>query len=152
MKRKKINKALVLIALLVVATVVAAAVHLSTRESVTEGTIQIVTNDERHEVLVSELQYEKVVGTCVNGKGDKIEIDGQGILLNNLLALYEFDEYDEISVVADDSYSASLTREEVEEDGKVYLLAQEEEELRLIVFGDENSKRNVSNVVQIVVK
>ena len=72
--------------------------------------------------------------------------------MNNLLALYEIDEYDEISVVADDSYSASLTREEVEEDGKVYLLAQEEEELRLIVFGDENSKRNVSNVVQIVVK
>lgn len=37
------------------------------------------------------------------------------------------------------------------EEEKVYLLLQEEE-LRLVVFGDENSKRSVSNVKQIVVE
>lgn len=37
------------------------------------------------------------------------------------------------------------------EEKKAYLLLQEEE-LRLVVFGDENSKRSVSNVKQIVVE
>ncbi len=59
--------------------------------------------------------------------------------------------YSKVSVVSDDSYSAELTADEVKEDGKVYLL-NEEDSLRLVVFGDENSKRSVSNVVQIVVE
>ena len=42
--------------------------------------------------------------------------------------------------------------EEVKNDPKAYLLHEEEGKLRLVVFGDKNSKRSVSNVVQIVVE
>ena len=46
----------------------------------------------------------------------------------------------------------SWEAEEVEEDSKAFLIMEEEKELRLVVFGDENSKRSVSNVVRIVVE
>ena len=38
-----------------------------------------------------------------------------------------------------------------DEDGKAWLLL-EQPYLRLVVFGDQNSKRSVSNVVQIIVE
>ena len=56
-----------------------------------------------------------------------------------------------MTVVSDDSYTADLTAEEVAESGKAYLLL-EQPYLRLVVFGDQNSKRRVSNVVQIIVE
>lgn len=151
MKKKKINKAVVLIAVLAVLTVIAAVVHLRTREDVAEGTIQIVTTENTFEVAFSELNYEQVTGTRVDGKGDKFEVDAQGIGVKEMLAHAEVESYTEIRVVADDSYEASLTKEEVEEAEKAYLIEQEEGGLRLIVFGDKNSKRSVSNVVQIEV-
>ena len=54
-------------------------------------------------------------------------------------------------IFSDDSYSAQLTKEEIEEENRVYLL-MDEDSLRLVVFGDKNSKRSVSNVVQIEVE
>ena len=45
-----------------------------------------------------------------------------------------------------------VSKEEVDEDGKVYLLKEDDGSLRLVVFGDENSKRSVSNVVKMVVE
>lgn len=59
--------------------------------------------------------------------------------------------YSKVTVISDDSYAADLTAEDVKEDGKAYLML-DEEEIRLIVFGDPNSKRSVSNVVQIIVE
>lgn len=151
MKNGKLNKAVLLIVVLLAITAIAAVVHLSTREDVAEGTVLIQAGEESYEVQLAELDYEHVTGTRVDGKGDEKEVDGQGILLKDLLAKTDVKDYTEINVVADDSYTASLTKAEVEEAGKVYLILQEEGGLRLIVFGDSNSKRSVSNVVQIVI-
>ena len=78
-------------------------------------------------------------------------MEAAGILLRKLLEEKNIEEYSQVTVVSDDSYSAKIAAEEIKEEEKAYLLLQEEE-LRLVVFGDENSKRSVSNVKQIVVE
>lgn len=147
----KTRKALIIVIVLAVLTGIAAIMHLSTREKVAEGSVQIAYNDETYSLNQEELDYVQVSGVRVNGKGEEKPVEGQGILLKDILAEYEITEYENVTIISDDSYSAEVSFAEVSEDGKVYLM-YEEEELRLIVFGDVNSKRSVSNVVQIVVE
>lgn len=147
----KSHKAIILGVVLIILTAVLAVIHLGTREEVPENAVQISANDKTYMVDIEKLNYEKVEGVRVNGKGEEIPVDGQGIALKDILAQENITEYSKVTVVADDSYSAELTADEVKEDGKAYLL-NEEESFRLVVFGDENSKRSVSNVVQIVVE
>ena len=123
-----------------------------TREQVTEGTVQLIYGEKTYELEISELEYEKVTGTRRNGKGEEILVESSGILLKDVLERKGIVEYSKVKVVSDDSYSAELTAEEVENDTKAYLLHEKEGELRLVVFGDTNSKRSVSNVVQIIVE
>lgn len=141
----------VFIVALVLVTGVVAWLHLTTREEVAPGTVQLTVNAQAETVNLSDLTYEQVSGVRVNGKGESIPVEGLGIALKELLKEKQVTSYTKVVVVADDSYSAELTAEEVETDGKAYLLL-EEDSLRLVVFGDENSKRSITNVVQIVVE
>ena len=104
-----------------------------------------------HAVEVSGLDFEPVSGVRVNGKGESIPVEGQGISVKDLLESKKIASYSKVTVLSNDSYAAELAAEEITEDGKAYLML-DEEELRLIVFGDSNSKRSVSNVVQIIVE
>ena len=147
----KSNKIKILSVILVVFMIIFAVMHLNSREEVPENALQISAGDQTYLVDISKLEYEQVTGTRVNGKGEEISVEGQGILLKDILEQEKISDFYKVTVVADDSYQVDLTAEEINEDGKVYFL-YEEEELRLIVFGDENSKRSVSNVVQIMVE
>lgn len=147
----KKHKALAFILVLAVLTGITAWSHLSSREEVAEGTLQMTADGHTYTVELSDLNYEPVSGVRVNGKGESIPVEGQGVLLKNLLDAEKIASYSKVTVISDDSYSAELTAEEVKEDGKAYLML-DEEELRLIVFGDQNSKRSVSDVVQIIVE
>ena len=142
---------MVLFAILVLFTVIFAVVHLNTREEVPEHAVQITAGDKTYMVDITKLEYEQVTGIRVNGKGEELEVNAQGILLREVLSQNAISEFSKVTVVADDSYQAEVTAEEIKEDAKVYFL-YEEESLRLIVFGDENSKRSVSNVVQVMVE
>ena len=145
------HKAIVFVLALAVLTGMAAWLHLSSREEVAEGTLKMTFADHVYAVDISELRYEPVSGVRVNGKGEFLPVEGQGISLTDLLESEKIDSYSKVTVISDDSYHAELTAEEVAEEGRAYLML-EEEELRLIVFGDQNSKRSVSNVVQIVIE
>lgn len=151
---KKMNKKkriiIAIIACLLVVTGVAAIVHFATRDSVREGTILVEAAGKKHEIVLSELSLVEVEGIAVNGKGEEKTISGSGIAVADLLSLVDVNEYSEINVIADDEYSASVSADEIAEDGKVYLLV-EDNQGRLVVFGDENSKRRIKNVVRIVV-
>lgn len=147
----KSKKVLIFIGVLIVLTVLAAVVHLSTREQVPENSIRIITDKKEYVVDITELDYETVSGIRVNGKGEEILVEEDGIALRKLLSKYEIIEFSDVIVFSDDSYSARLTKEEIEEENRVYLL-MDEDSLRLVVFGDKNSKRSVSNVVQIEVE
>lgn len=148
MKSKKIK---ILLAIAVIFAIVFTVLHLNSREEVPEHALQINAGDETYLVDIEKLEYEQVIGTRVNGKGEEIPIDGQGILLREILKQNNISEFHKVEILADDSYKVEVTEEEIQEDGKVYLL-YEESSLRLVVFGDKNSKRSVSNVVQIMVE
>jgi len=78
-------------------------------------------------------------------------VEAPGISIKDILTEVNVTEFEEIVIESDDSYQARVSKDETEESGKAYLL-QDEEKLRLIVFGDENSKRSVSNVVKMIVE
>lgn len=147
----KTHKALLLILVLVMITGIAAWFHLTSREEAAEGTLQITVSGNTQTIEMAALDYVPVSGVRVNGKGETISVEGRGILVKDLLASTKIASYSKVTVVSDDSYTAELTAEEVAEDGKAWLLL-EQPYLRLVVFGDQNSKRSVSNVVQIIVE
>lgn len=141
----------VFIIVLIAATGVTAWLHLSTREEVASGTVQLTIDGQAQSLALADLKCEAVSGVRVNGKGESIPVEGQGVLLKALLTDEQLAACTQVTVTADDSYSAVLTADEVKEDGKAYLLLQDNS-LRLVVFGDENSKRSITNVVQIIVE
>lgn len=149
MKSKKIIVGIIIC--LIAITAIFTCIHLTTRDKVVEGAISVEVDGSTKEVSLDSLSLTKVEGSVVNGKGEEKTVSGDGILVKDLLATLSDSAINEITVVADDEYSAQISGDEISEDAKVYLLI-EEGKGNLVVFGDQNSKRNVSNVVKIVVK
>ena len=127
--------------------------HFKSREEIPENAIEIIYEEETYMIDITELDYKEVSGIRVNGKGEEIEVRALGIALKDVLDETEIIEYDAISVVADDAYSAQITAEEIQDGLESYLIQEDgEERLRLVVFGDKDSKRSVNNVVRIIVE
>ena len=149
MKTKKI----VIIVLLAV-TAAIAAIHLGVRKQVPEGALQVNSGDETFYVEIEKLPIEKVHGVIVNGKGEEIEIDAEGISLRDILSDLGIDVEGIVSVkvTAGDEFSAELTGKEVRESGKAYLYQEGQQSVTLVVFGDSNAKRNVRGVERIDVQ
>ena len=133
MKSKRLFTA---IAVLIALTAILAVIHLTTRTPEVEG--EILVNGKS--IKISDIKMSPVTGTVVNGKGEKKQIDAQGILLSETCG----DGYSTAVVTASDEYSAVINRED-----DAYLIMSDDGSLRLIVFGDDNSKRNIKNVVRI---
>lgn len=149
---KKNKFIVILIAALVLLTAVLTVVHLTTREQRQEGAIQVVQDGKTTLVYIEALRpVAAVQGTVVNNAGEEKKIDGQGILISDVLKLAGVAADKEVTVTSDDEYSVSLTAEEVAEEGNAWLLI-EDGTLRLIVFGDQGARRNVKNVVRLTVE
>lgn len=125
--------------------------YLNSREDIPENSISMVYKDKTYLVDIDKLEYEQIIGIRVNGKGEEIKIDADGIELKDLFVDEEITGYSIVTLEADDSYSANVSSKEVNESNKVCLL-KEENTLRLVVFGDKNSKRSVSNIVKIIIE
>ena len=150
MKNHKLT--IIIIAILILLTAVLTVVHLTTREEGQEGAVQVVYNGETTLISLKDLKpVTSVEGTVVNNAGEEKRIAGQGILVRDVLKLAGVELAGELKVTSDDEYTVSLTAEEVAEEGKAWLLI-EDGTLRLIVFGDQGTKRNVKNVVRLTVK
>ena len=149
MKRNRVI--LLVVIALVAVTALAAVIHLNTRVSVPEGVLLVETADHTEEIVWDRLELTSVQGTLVNGKGEERTVDAQGILLRDVLEYTGVSVETEVTVIAEDEYSASVTAEEIETEGQVYLTASEDGGIQMVVFGDSNSKRNVSGVVRLVV-
>ena len=145
------RKIIIFIGILIALTLLAAVLHLTTREEVPEHAVKVTTSEKETLLDIMSLDYATVTGIRVNGKGEEIPVEEEGISMKELLEVMGITEYATVTVLSDDSYSAKVTREEILEADKVFLLL-EDTTLRLIVFGDSNSKRSVSNVVQIQVE
>lgn len=149
MKKHRVKIFAVLIALL---TIAAAVFYLEVREEIAEGSLQITAGTRTVMLDPSKFERTQVSGVRMNGKGEEIPVNGPGIAIRDVLALAEITEYTLVKVLSDDAYCAEISAEEVEDSTKAFLLFDEENELRLVVFGDKNSKRSVSDVVRIVVE
>ena len=145
-------KVIIFTVVLILLTVAAAVIHLNTREVVAEGSLLLIAGDKEITLDLSEFAYEQVTGIRVNGKGEEIPVEGFGVAVKEVLAQAKVAEYERIKVISDDAYQAEISAEEVEDGTKAFLILDEEKKLRLVVFGDTNSKRSVSNVAQIVVE
>ncbi len=152
MKNQNKTIAIVLV-LLAFAAVVLAIVHFAIREQVPEGAIAIHVGEDVKYVDPSKLTQVPVKGSVINGKGQEIPVDEQGYELSELLKAAKIDasSIGGIKVTAADEFSASLTKDEVNESGKAYIVSGDEG-LQLVVFGDPNMKRNVKKVERIEVE
>ena len=149
---KKVNPVGLAIIALVLITAIVAIFYLTTRPAATEGTLRIENGGQTVELPLERLTFVPVHGTTVNGKGEERTIDAQGVLLSEVLREAGISEFAEVTVTADDAYNAVVTAEEIAALDRVYLIQQDEGGLRLIVFGDSNSKRSVSDVASLSVK
>ena len=144
MKKEKIIIAAVFVCLVIV-TVIASAVYLNGREKTPKNTVTYIYKGKEKSVDIDSLKLSDYSGTVVNGKGESREEKGEGIKLGDFVGT---DDYSEITVTADDEYSATVKKDEA---GDAWLSVKDGK-LTLIVFGDENSKRNVKNVVKVEAK
>ena len=149
---KKVEPAKIIVIALVFITAIVAVFYLNTRTAAPKGTLLIECGDQTLELPLEQLKLTAVHGTVVNGRGEERTIDAQGILLSQVLREAGVTDFSEVTVTADDEYSARVSAEEIAETGKVYLIQQDESGMQLIVFGDGSSKRNVSNVVRLSVR
>ena len=149
---KKVEPVKIAVVVLVLVTAAVAVFYLTTRPAAPEGALRIENGGQVTELPLERLELVPVRGTVVNGKGEERTVDAQGVLLSEVLREAGISEFAQVAVTADDAYSAAVTAEEVHEPDRVYLIQQEEGGLRLIVFGDSNSKRSVSDVVSLSVK
>ncbi len=145
MKNKKIL--FWLITAIFVLTVVLTVIHLTGRETVAQGALLVKAGGQTHTVTERDIVFIPVEGTIVNGKGEEKQISGEGVALRALLEQVGV-QPGQVTVYADDEYSAVISAEELIGEDHVWLL-RTDGGYRLIVFGDENSKRDVKNVKRI---
>ena len=149
--RKSNRFATIIIAGLLLVTVCAALLHLTSRTAVPEGFLLVEKDGITIKIETANLAEKPVVGMIVNGKGEEIAINSPGIPLMDLMTDAGVSVSEKIVIVADDGYSVTVTAGELSESEKVFLLVREGERPRLVVFGDPDSKRNVSGVIRLVV-
>lgn len=119
-------------------TAILAVLHLTTRTPEIEGAILV--NGKTLEI--SSLDFNRVSGTLVNGKGEEKQIDAQGVILSEVCG----GEFLTATVTASDEYSAVVEKQDSE---NAYLIVEDDGSPRLVVFGDENAKRDVKHVARI---
>ncbi|MCR5543328.1 MAG: hypothetical protein K6F55_04190 [Eubacterium sp.] len=143
---KKDNKIIIFVILgLLVITAVAAVIYLSQRAKTPEHSLVVVSGGKEKIIDIDKLDTFSFSGTVANGKGEKKEVEGEGLMIADII---KTSDYSMITVTSDDAYSAEINKDEMD---KAWLQI-EDGTARLIVFGDKDSKRNVKNVVRIELK
>lgn len=139
------------IAALIALTAVFAIIHSVARTEVPDGALLVSCGGEKKYVDLASLDTVSVRGIVVNGKGEKSDVNTQGVPLADVIENAGFDPNGAVTVkvTADDEFSAELSGDELNEDGKAYLVSEEDGSMRLVVFGDSNAGRNVRNVVSV---
>ena len=153
MKTSKTMKILIIALLLV--TVIAAGAYLALRAQIPEDAIALEYGSTTYIVDLQGIKMTEIHGERVNGKGETKPVDGMGFHLQDLVAWTLGKDFtcDTVTITASDGVSAEITADELNEEGKVVLLWNEEDgRLQLIVFGDSDSKRSVKQVERIEVK
>lgn len=138
-----------IIAALLAITALAAAWHLNTRTETESGALTVAYSDSTIILHINNLPMTDIRGEIVNGIGETRVIVAKGITLADVLKTVSIQSFECIAVTASDEYSAELFPTDLP---NANFILQEDGSLQLIVFGDPNSKRNVSNAVRMEVQ
>ncbi|MBP5309510.1 MAG: hypothetical protein J6W58_10535 [Lachnospiraceae bacterium] len=154
MKKRNIT----IIVVLLIITAIIAAIYLLGRNYVPKGKVSIVFNEKSVSVDPFKAASVNVNGTTVNGKGKEKEISTTGVTLLSVIQMAGVSDSDfsKALVVSSDEYSAELTSAEILDPDIAFLIKSanddDTESIKLIVFGDSDSKRQVKNVERIELK
>ena len=153
--KKKHTYLIVIAALLIAVTASVASVVITMIKMPPKGSISIVWDGKEHFFDPAKASTIEVSGVTVNAKGETKNVEARGYLLKDVISLVgiQTSDYTSANVTASDSMSASLTYDEIAAPDKVFLTEDKSDNgdttLRLTVFGDKDSKRQVKNVVRI---
>lgn len=148
MKSKKSIIFIICLCLVVIATLV--CINSKTRVNVPDNQILIEGKTTEY-VDLSLVEKSQFSGLTSNKKGEDKEVSGEGVSLYDIIEKYAGGDYMKVTVISDDEYKASLSKEEVMAKNSAVLLI-EDSSARLYVFDDENCGRNVSNVKRIIIE
>ena len=148
---------LLITAVLLLMAALVAFFYLKDRRQAPEGKLTVLSEERESQIDPFALPLSEVKGTTVNGKGEEKEVSEEGVALADVLSLAGFGtgDYSAVRVVSSDEYAAEISAEEVDP-GRIAFMIRDRsddgrETIRLIVFGDPNSKRQVKDVVRIEV-
>ena len=136
---------------LLVTVLLIAGINITYRDKIAAGIVELTAGEKTVSITLKDVTAGEVKGVRVNGKGEEIQVEGEGILLGTLLNNKGIKAYTKVTVISDDAYSAEVSYDEIIAGTEAYIM-EDEGTARLVVFGDSNSKRSVSNVKQIVVE
>jgi len=146
------KKRIIIAAVLLVLTAIVAVVYLRSRDTVKPGDILIKAPTGDVTVSLESLELSHVSGSITNKKGETKKIDSEGYALSKIPSCAQVADYSELTIYADDEYSAVVTKDELDQSGDNAWLIKDKDSIRLVVFGDSDSKRDVKNVVRIEIK
>lgn len=151
------------VGLLLIATCVAAAVHLSNQENI--ACMVIRQGEQEIAVSFEDLNRGTFSGELIDGKGDVTFHEYTGVLLRELLEDKRIDlgELSCLTVTSADNYSVGFAPEEILQTDTVYAAITADgaaiagidpgtDGVQIIVFADPNSRRCVRFAQQITIE
>ncbi len=98
------------------------------------------------------IHLDRVEGVLINGKGEEQPISARGTPLREILEEVGIEAKVMAKVIVSDEYSAAVSAVDIAAEDKVYIILGENGRLRMIVFGDPDSKRDVNDIERIEVE
>lgn len=149
------KKSIILVLILFIITAAIACIYLMGRDEPSEGRLTVLVEGHSKSIDPFSKGLQPVSGVLINGKGEEKEISESGVPLSDVIILSGIKDraYQSVKIVSSDEYAAELTADEINEEGKAFLIKDTSDDnsvsIRLIVFGDSNSKRQVKNVERL---
>ncbi len=136
----------VYIAILAIFTTLAAAIRLYQADKPEPQSLAVSFNQTTVLLRADELTPIRIQGEIVNAKGETKSIDGMGLPLSDLLKQAGVEAAASVTARARDEYSAQVPHEDF---ARASVVLQTDGGFQLVVFGDEDSRRNIKNLISL---